>query len=79
MSCPNETCNPGCGCTNCCPPPVPPTPPTPPTCVGTECTELYDAKCIKYTGPAINCLNITTNMNLNDVINAIGTTLCNCL
>jgi len=79
MSCPNQNCNTGCNCNNCCPPVVPPTPPTPPECDGTDCVELYDAACINYTGPSIQCLGITTNANLNDVIQAFATALCNCI
>jgi len=78
MSCPNETCNPGCGCVNCCPPPVPPTPPTPPDCEGTDCEELYDGACVNYTGPAITCFGITTNMSLNAIVQTMAQTLCNC-
>jgi hypothetical protein len=78
MSCTNPNCNAGCGCNNCCPPVTPPTPPTPPTCVGTQCEELYDAACVEYTGPALTCLNVQPNTNLNSIIQTIALNICNC-
>ena len=78
MSCTNPNCNQGCGCNNCCPPITPPIPPVPPICVGTKCEEIYDAACVNYTGPALPCFNITTDTNLNSVIQTIATNICNC-
>lgn len=78
MSCLNENCNPGCNCNNCCPPVTPPTPPPAPDCIGTDCVELYDGKCVEYTGPAITCFGITPNMNFNTIVNMIANTLCAC-
>ena len=78
MSCTNPNCNSGCGCNNCCPPVTPPTPPVPPTCEGTECKEIYDGACVLYTGANITCMNITTNMTMNAVIQAIAAQVCEC-
>ena len=78
MSCTNPNCNEGCGCNNCCPPVPPPTPPTPPICEGTDCTELYDGACVNYTGPAIPCLSILTNANLNSIIQTLAASICTC-
>ena len=78
MSCPNN-CNPGCNCNNCCPPPNPPVdPPTPPICEGEECSEIYDAKCITYTGLNINCLNILNGDNLNTIVQKLAEQICEC-
>ena len=78
MSCTNPNCNSGCGCNGCCPPVTPPTPPTPPTCTGEECAEIYDAACVNYTGPNIDCFGIKTGNSLNTIIQAIANTMCAC-
>ena len=78
MSCTNPNCNPGCGCNNCCPPVPPPVPPTPPICIGENCVEHYDGACVIYTGPTINCVGINTNSNINTIIQALATRICNC-
>jgi hypothetical protein len=78
MSCTNPNCNPGCNCNNCCPPVPPPVPPTPPICEGTDCVELYDGACVQYTGPAIPCLSILTNTNLNSIIQTLANNICEC-
>lgn len=78
MACPNENCIPNCSCNNCCPPVNPPTPPPAPSCAGTSCTELYDGKCVLYTGTNIDCFGITTNMTFNSIVQAIAQTLCDC-
>ena len=76
--CLNPNCTPGCNCNDCCPPVTPPTPPTPPTCSGTDCVELYDGNCVKYTGPAVTCFGITPNMNFNTIVSLMANTLCKC-
>lgn len=78
MSCTNPNCNPGCGCNNCCPPVPPPVPPTPPMCEGTDCVELYDAACVKYTGPAIPCMNIASGVSINSIIQTLAANICEC-
>jgi hypothetical protein len=78
MSCTNPNCNSGCGCNGCCPPVTPPTPPTPPTCSGEDCVEIYDAGCVNYTGPNIDCFGIRTGYSLNAIIQSIANTMCAC-
>ena len=78
MSCTNPNCNPGCGCNNCCPPVPPPVPPTPPICIGTDCVELYDGNCVIYTGPNISCIGVSTNDNINTIIQTLAARICDC-
>lgn len=78
MSCTNPNCNPGCGCNGCCPPVPPPVPPTPPICIGENCVEHYDGNCVIYTGPDILCIGVETNNNINTIIQALATRICNC-
>ncbi len=69
---PNEYCHQ-------CDPELPPIEvPPPPVCEGEECEEIYTGNCVKYTGPAIPCLSITTNESLNSVIAKIAARLCSC-
>jgi len=69
---PNEYCHR-------CEPELPPIEvPLPPACDGEECEEIYSGTCVKYTGPAIPCLNIAANENLNSVIQKIANRLCQC-
>ncbi len=69
---PNEYCHQ-------CDPELPPIEvPPPPVCVGEECQEIYPGTCVKYTGPAISCLNIAANESLNSVIQKIAARLCSC-
>lgn len=75
MSCNN--CGSGCGCNDCCPPIVIPTPPPAPICDIDTCVELFDAKCVKYTGPSITCLGLVSGeSNMNDVVEAIASKIC---
>lgn len=78
MGCPDSNCNPNCSCNQCCPPTSIPTPPTPPTCEGTECVELYDSACIRYTGAAIPCIGIQTGNSLNTIIQLFANQICDC-
>lgn len=69
---PNEYCHQ-------CDPELPPIEvPPPPVCEGEPCEEIYTGNCVKYTGPAIPCLNITTNEDLNSIIAKIAARLCSC-
>lgn len=76
MSCTSPNCNNGCGCNGGCPPVTPPTPPTPPACVGTTCEEIYDGKCVIYTGPTLTCFGIQTGNNLNAIVQLLSTKIC---
>ena len=78
MACTDPNCNTSCNCNQCCPPTPPPVPPTPPTCVGTQCEEIYDAACVNYSGPAIECMGITQGLSLNNIIQLFATKLCEC-
>lgn len=78
MACTDPNCNPACNCSQCCPPTPPPVPPTPPACDGTDCVELYDAACVNYTGPLIECMNIPTGTNMNTVVQTIAANICLC-
>ena len=51
-------------------PPV--TVPSPPDCEGEPCEEIYETKCVKYTGPAVPCLNIESGENMESVINKLA-------
>lgn len=63
-------------CQTCPPdPPVEELPP-PPACEGEPCEEIFSGVCVRYTGPDISCLGVTTNMSLNQVVQAIATNLC---
>lgn len=69
---PNEYCHQ-------CEPELPPIEvPPPPVCEGEECEEIYTGNCVKYTGPAIPCLSITTNESLNSVIAKLAARVCSC-
>lgn len=48
----------------------------PPVCAGSQCEEIYPGACVVYTGPAIECLGITTGMSLNDVVQILAAELC---
>jgi|688.fasta_scaffold10085_10 DUF971 family protein len=52
--------------------------PAPPDCIGEPCDEIVLDTCVRYTGPAIPCLGITTGANLNQVIQIIAARLCDC-
>jgi hypothetical protein len=52
--------------------------PAPPDCIGEPCDEIVLDTCVRYTGPAIPCLGITTGANLNQVIQIIAERLCDC-
>jgi hypothetical protein len=43
-----------------------------------ECVEIYDGKCVLYTGPAISCFGIVSGMNLNTIIFNMANALCEC-
>lgn len=40
--------------------------------------EIVTGQCVRYTGPAIPCLEITNGMDLNLVIQKIAAKLCEC-
>lgn len=50
----------------------------PPVCEGETCAEITDAKCVRYSGPDIEELNITSGTNLNDIISLVSEILCGC-
>ena len=78
MSC-EEPIKPECPCGKCPElPEIPITPPEPPECDGEECVEIYDGACVKYTGPELTCINVTTGMTLNSVVQTIADLLCAC-
>lgn len=52
--------------------------PAPPDCTGEPCEEIVLDTCVRYTGPAIPCLGITTGANLNQVLQIIAARLCDC-
>jgi hypothetical protein len=52
--------------------------PAPPDCTGEPCEEIVLDTCVRYTGPAIPCLGITTGANLNQVLQIIANRLCDC-
>lgn len=69
---PNEYCHR-------CEPELPPIEvPLPPVCDGEDCEEIYPGTCVKYTGPAIPCLNIAQNEDLNSILVKIANRLCTC-
>lgn len=78
MACTDPNCNTACNCNQCCPPTPPPVPPTPPVCIGTQCEEVYDAACVNYSGPAIECMGITEGLSLNNIIQLFAAKLCDC-
>jgi hypothetical protein len=78
MACTDPNCNTACNCNQCCPPTPPPVPPTPPVCIGTQCEEVYDAACVNYSGPAIECMGITVGLSLNNIIQLFAAKLCDC-
>lgn len=64
---------------NCgCPDPTVPTVeiPAPPVCEGEPCPEVMNTTCVRYDGPAIDCITTTANMTLNALIVAITDKLC---
>jgi uncharacterized protein (TIGR02145 family) len=67
----------GCGCGPSIPEPCV-TPP--PVCLTPEpCTEVYDAQCVKYTGPAITCNDVVivqTNTSVSEALNALAELTC---
>lgn len=67
---PNQNCQP---CNSGCPEVEIP---APPPCEGEPCVEITTGECVRYTGPNITCLGVTTNMTLNQVVQAIATSLC---
>ena len=69
---PNQYCNP---CNQDCPEVQIP---SPPDCVGEPCEEIVQGDCVRYTGPAIPCLDIVQGESLNSVIQKIATKLCDC-
>ena len=70
---PNQNCTP---CqNNDCPEVVVP---TPPACAKEPCVEITSGECVRYTGPNVTCLNITTGMTLNQVVAQIAAKLCAC-
>ena len=69
---PNQYCHP---CTE--PTPCVPAPP-PPDCIGEPCEEIVLDTCVRYTGPAIPCLGITTGADLSQVLQIIAARLCDC-
>lgn len=54
--------------------------PSPPDCIGEPCEEIVLSQCVKYNGPAIPCLGIAanSNLNLNQVLQIIAEKLCDC-
>ena len=77
MSC-QEPIDPECPCGKCPEVEIPFTPPDPPECDGTECVEIYDGACVKYTGPDLTCAGITTGMTLNTLVETFAGLLCAC-
>lgn len=52
--------------------------PPPPACEGEPCVEIVTGPCVRYTGPAIPCAQITTGMNLNEVVQLLAAKICTC-
>jgi hypothetical protein len=50
--------------------------PAPPVCEGEPCPEVINTTCVRYDGPAIECITTTVNMTLNALIIAITDKLC---
>ena len=76
MSTNNNNCV-GCGCG----PSIPqPCVPTPPVCPDPQpCTEVLDAFCVKYTGPALTCYDVTIipqNTSLALALDALVDAIC---
>lgn len=69
---PNQNCQP-------CQPECPPVEvPLPPACTGEPCEEIVTGICVKYTGPNIPCVGITTNMTFNQVVQLLAAKICEC-
>jgi hypothetical protein len=69
---PNQNCEP---CQPECPEvEIPPAPP----CDGEPCAEVVLGPCVRYTGPAIPCVGITTGMNFNAVVQLLAAKICEC-
>lgn len=45
---------------------------------GEVCESIVKGDCVKYTGYDIPCLGITTNMSLNDMVEAMAAIICSC-
>lgn len=52
--------------------------PAPPDCIGEPCDEIVLDTCVRYTGPDIPCLGITTGTNINQIVQIIAARLCDC-
>ncbi len=67
----------GCGCNDSVPQPCAP---APPVCATPQpCTEILDAQCVKYTGPAITCNDVNIipqNTSVADALNAVVDLVC---
>jgi hypothetical protein len=50
--------------------------PAPPECIGEPCAEIMPGECVKYTGPAIPCLDIAVNENINSVLQKLIANVC---
>jgi hypothetical protein len=50
--------------------------PAPPVCEGEPCPEIINTTCVRYDGPAIDCITTTVNMTLNALLVAITDKLC---
>jgi uncharacterized protein (TIGR02145 family) len=72
----NNNCA-GCGCNDTIPQPCAP---APPVCETPQpCTEILDAQCVKYTGPAITCNDVNIipqNTSVADALNALVDLVC---
>lgn len=72
----NNNCA-GCGCNDTIPQPCAP---APPVCATPQpCTEILDAQCVKYTGPAITCNDVNIipqNTSVADALNALVDLVC---
>lgn len=67
----------GCGCNDAVPQPCVP---APPVCATPQpCTEILDAQCVKYTGPAVTCNDVNIippNTSVADALNALVDFVC---
>jgi hypothetical protein len=52
--------------------------PLPPVCVGEACPEVITGPCVRYTGPNIPCINVTTGMDFNQILQLLATKICQC-
>ena len=68
---PNNNCN------DCSPCPGPVTP-LPLPDLSQICGDQYNAECVIYTGPNIECLGITTGMTFVEILNIFNIKLCGC-